>query len=129
MLSGLKQYPRRNSLPVRKPVLQIQPVPIPEAALKLKVNYWRNWTGFGINMNQASFSDNWSGGGVTSIAVGLSFNNKTDYTKGDKNYVSELIFQYGKLKNRDQMQRKTNDRIFWDNKVSLKLSKSWNFFG
>ncbi|WP_207429288.1 DUF3078 domain-containing protein [Pedobacter sp. SYSU D00535] len=128
-LSGLKQYPKKNTLPVRKPVLQLQPVEIPESELKLKVNYWRNWSTFGINMNQAAFSDNWSGGGVNSIAVGLMFNHKTDYTKDEKNYVSELIFQYGKLKNRDQLQRKTNDRIFWDNKVALKLSKSWYFFG
>jgi len=128
-LSGLRQYPKKGGLPVRKPVLQLQQVPIPESQLNLKVNYWRNWASFGVNMNQAAFSDNWSGGGVNSIAVGLLFNYKTDYTKGDKNYVSEVILQYGKLKNRDQMQRKTNDRIFWDNKVSLKLSKSWNFFG
>jgi len=128
-ISGLKLYPKKNSLPVRKPILNLHPVQISDADLKLKVNYWRNWTSFGINMNQASFSDNWSGGGVNSIAIGTLFNYKTDYTKGDKNYVSELILQYGKLKNRGQLQRKTNDRIFWDNKVALKLSKSWYFFG
>lgn len=128
-VSLLKLYPKKNPLPVRRPVLQLQTVQMPEADLKLKVNYWRNWVSFGININQAAFSDNWSGGGVNSIAVGTLFNYKTDYTKDYKNYVSELILQYGKLKNRDQMQRKTNDRIFWDNKIGLKLSKNWNFFG
>lgn len=128
-LSSLKLYPKKNPLPARRPVLQLQAVQIPEADLKLKVNYWRNWVSFGINVNQAAFSDNWSGGGVNSVAVGTQFNYKTDYTRDYKNYVSELILQYGKLKNRDQMQRKTNDRIFWDNKVGLKLSTNWNFFG
>lgn len=128
-LTGLRLYPKKNSLPVRKPVLQLEPVKISQADLDLKVNYWRHWVSFGINMNQAAFSDNWSGGGVNSIAIGTLFNFKTDYTKGDKNYVSELILQYGKLKNRGQLQRKTNDRIFWDNKVGLKLSRNWYFFG
>lgn len=128
-LDDLKQYPKKNILPVRRPVLQLMPVQIPDSELELKVNYWRSWTSFGINMNQAAFSDNWSGGGVNSIAFGAQVNYKADYTKKDKNYVSELIFQYGKLKNRGQLQRKTNDRIYWDNKVSLKLSKNWSFFG
>ena len=128
-LEDLLQYPKKNSLPVRKPIMQIQPVEIPVIGLDLKVNYWRNWMTFGINVNQASFTNNWSGGGVNSIAFGTNFNFKTDYTKENINYVSEVIFQYGKLKNKNQLERKTNDRVFWDNKVSLKLSKNWNFFG
>ncbi|MGX5688596.1 DUF3078 family protein [Arcticibacter tournemirensis] len=128
-LNNLREYPKKNSLPVRRPVLQLQPVQLPESQLNLKVNYWRNWVTFGVNMNQASFSNNWKGGGVNSIAIGTTFNYKTDYTKGDKNYVSEVILQYGKIKNKGQLQRKSNDRIYWDNKVGLKLSPSWNFFG
>ncbi len=128
-LNSLRQYPRKNSLPVRQPVLQLQPVEVSVSDLALKVNYWKYWVTFGINLNQASFSDNWSGGGVNSLALGSTFNFKTDYTKGDKNYVSEVILQYGKMKNKDQLERKTTDRLFWDNKVGLKLSKNWNFFG
>ncbi|WP_423148640.1 DUF3078 domain-containing protein [Rubrolithibacter danxiaensis] len=128
-LSNLRQYPKKNALPVRQPVLQIVPVQIPEKELDIKVNYWKNWIAFGINLNQAAFSNNWSGGGVNSIALGTNFNYKVDYTKEDRNYVSEVVLQYGKLKNRDQLERKTNDRIFWDNKLALKVSKNWNFFG
>lgn len=128
-LSDLRLYPSKKPLPVRRPILQLQPVEIADSPLDLKVNYWRNWVSFGVNVNQAAFSDNWSGGGVNSMAVGTTFNYKTDYTKGDKNYVSEVIFQYGKIKNKGQLQRKTNDRLYWDNKVSLKLSKNWSFFG
>ena len=127
-LKELRQYPRKNSLPVRKPILLLEPVELKSDSLELKVNYWRNWMSFGVNFNQASFSNNWSSGGVNSLALGTAFGFKTDYTKGDKNFVSELIMQYGKQKNRDQLERKTADRIFWDNKVGLKLSRSWNFF-
>lgn len=128
-LKELKEYPRKNSLPVRKPIILLEPVDLPSDSLELKVNYWRNWISFGVNFNQASFSNNWSSGGVNLLALGTLFGYKTDYTKGDKNFVSELLLQYGKQKNKDQLERKTSDRIFWDNKVGLKLSRSWNFFG
>ena len=128
-LKELKEYPRKNSLPVRKPIILLEPVDLPSDSLELKVNYWRNWISFGVNFNQASFSNNWSSGGVNLLALGTLFGYKTDYTKGDKNFVSELLLQYGKQKNKDQLERKTADRIFWDNKVGLKLSRSWNFFG
>ena len=127
-LKELRQYPRKNSLPVRKPIILLEPVTLASDSLELKVNYWRNWIAFGINFNQASFSNNWSSGGVNSLALGTNFGYKADYTKGDKNFVSELILQYGKQRNKDQLERKTADRIFWDNKVGLKLSRSWNFF-
>jgi hypothetical protein len=130
ILQNLKQFPRKNTLSVRRPVLFPEIVKLSDASsLDLKVNYWRSLTAFGLNVNQASFSDNWGAGGVNSLALGGQISYKTDYTKEDKNFVSELILQYGKLKNRNQMARKTADRIFWDNKVALKLSQSWYFFG
>lgn len=130
LLKDLKQYPRKNTLPVRRPIIFPETVRLPEAEmLELSINYWRTWTSFGVNVNQAAFSENWGGGGVNSLALGGQYTYKTDYTKGDKNFVSDLILQYGKLKNKDQLSRKTADRIFWDNKVALKLSKSWYFFG
>lgn len=130
LIKSLKQNPKKNILPVRRPVLfpeVINPSPIPD--LKVKVNHWRNLTLFGINVNQAAFSDNWGAGGVNSLALGGQFSYKTDYTREEKNFASELILQYGKVKNKDQLARKSADRIFWDNKVALKLSKSWYFFG
>ena len=39
------------------------------------------------------------------------------------------MLQYGKIKNKNQLQKKNNDRIFWDNKAALQLSKNWYFFG
>ena len=130
ILKELKLYPRKNTLPVRRPVINSETVFLSAASnLDLKVNYWRNYTSIGLNINQASFSDNWSAGGVNSLALGGLFSYKTDYNKDDKNFASELILQYGKLNNKGQLSRKTFDRIFWDNKVALKLSRAWYFFG
>lgn len=127
-LHQLREYPKRTALPVRRPVLLTQMAQIPDTRLSLKVNYWRNWVTVGINLNQAAFSDNWKGGGVNSVALGGNFDWKADYTKNDFNYVSEVIFDYGKVKNKNQLQKKSADRIYWDNKVGLKFSKNWSFF-
>ncbi|WP_134087683.1 DUF3078 domain-containing protein [Olivibacter sp. XZL3] len=127
-LNDLRQAPPKNSLPVRSPQMSIHDVEVQDPNLNLKVNYWRNWTAFGINANQASFSDNWQNGGVNSIAVGLTFNTKFDYTRENKNFTSELDLKYGKVKNRDQLARKANDRILWDNKYAIKFAKKWSFF-
>src|SRR5690606_28082694 len=127
-LDRLRQAPPKESLPVKIPELEVQEVEIPQSTLNLKVDYWRTWTSFGINANQAFFSENWNGGGVNSISIGGTFDRKSTYSKDDKNFTTQLILKYGMLKNKDQLARKSNDRIFWDNKAALKLSKSWSLF-
>lgn len=120
---------KRSPLPSRILPLSFEPVKLRPAVVNAKVNYWKTRTSVGININQAQFSDNWKGGGVNSIAVGGLVNWKAEYSKNSYSYVSEVILQYGKIKNKDQLQKKTNDRIFWDNKASFQLSKNWYFFG
>ena len=47
LLKELKQYPRKNTLPVRRPVLFPEVVTLNTASsLDEKVNYWRNLTAF-----------------------------------------------------------------------------------
>jgi len=120
---------KRSPLPSRQGPLNFEPVKIPPFIVNAKVNYWKTKTAIGINVNQAQFSNNWKGGGVNSVAVGGLLNWKAEYNKNNYSYVSEVILQYGKIKNKDQLQKKTNDRIFWDNKASFQLSKNWFFFG
>ena len=120
---------KRSPLPSRQGPLNFEPVNIKPLIVNAKVNYWKTKTNIGINVNQAQFSDNWKGGGTNSVAVGGTVNYKAEYNKNNYSYVSEVILQYGKVKNKDQLQKKTNDRIYWDNKASFQLSKSWFFFG
>jgi len=127
--NGLNIKLKRSPLPSRILPLSFEPVKIRPAIVNAKVNYWKTKTAIGININQAQFSDNWKGGGVNSIAVGGLLNWKAEYSKNSYSYVSEVILQYGKIKNKDQLQKKTTDRIFWDNKASFQLSKNWYFFG
>src|SRR5690606_19384343 len=127
-IDELRHKPDSNSLKFEQPELDIRPVALPISALDLKVIYWRHWSSFGINANQSSFSDNWTAGGVNSISVGLLLNHKSDYTRDNTSFVTELMLQYGRQKNKDQQPRKNNDRIFWDNKLSLKVSNHWSLF-
>lgn len=127
-LDDLRQVPKKGALKVDLPPLLLEEVVIPQKTLDLEVSYWRNWTSFGINANQASFSNNWNGGGVNSISVGGLFDHKSEYVRDDKSFVSQISLKYGKVKNKDQSARKSNDRIFWDNKAALKFSKYWSFF-
>lgn len=101
-------------------------VPIPK--LGLDVDYWKHWTKFGINANQASFSDNWNAGGVNSMSLSGLIWHKADYTRDRFNFVSELDMKYGKIRNKGQLSKKNNDRLFWDNKLSYKFTDKWALY-
>ncbi|WP_245770826.1 DUF3078 domain-containing protein [Mucilaginibacter polytrichastri] len=120
---------RRFQLPIIVKPFVIETNLIPVGMLDYKVSYWRKWITFGVNVNQAAFSNSWKGGGVNSLALGGNFDFKTEYNKSPFDYTSELILLYGKSKNKGQTARKTNDRIFFDNKIATQLSKKWYFFG
>jgi hypothetical protein len=125
---GLNIRLKRNPLPSRSLPLSFEPVKIAPIIINAKVNYWKTKTSVNLNVNQASFSDNWKNGGVNSLSIGGLLNNKAEYSKNSYSYVSEVILQYGKIRNKNQLQKKTTDRIYWDNKASFQLSKNWYFF-
>jgi hypothetical protein len=129
VLNKFRIEPRKNAFPTRMRPLQLQAEQVPVTMLDYKVSYWRKWIAFGININQSGFSNNWSGGGTNNFAIGGTFDYKTEYNKAPFNYTSQLILIYGKSRNQGHIARKTNDRIFWDNKIATQLSKSWFFFG
>lgn len=119
---------KRSPLPSRIGALDFNPIKMQPALVEAKVNYWKTKTSVGININQAAFSDNWAGGGVNSLAIGGLVNYKAEYSKESYSYTGEAILQYGKVKNKNQLQKKTTDRIFLDNKAAIQLSKNWYFF-
>lgn len=119
---------KRSPLPSRTGTLNFEPVTLTPAVVQAKINHWKTKAVVSININQASFSNNWQGGGVNSIAIGGLVNHKAEYSKESYSYTSEVILQYGKVKNKDQMQKKNNDRIYWDNKAAIQLSSHWYFF-
>ena len=129
VLNRYRIDPPKNALPVRSRPIIIRPELIPVSPLGYEVSYWRKSLVVGINVNQAAFSNNWSGGGVNSIALGSSFDFKAEYNKQPFDYATELLSIYGVTKNKGQLAHKTNDRLFFDNKIATQLSKHWYFFG
>ncbi|MEM9858070.1 MAG: DUF3078 domain-containing protein, partial [Bacteroidota bacterium] len=90
--------------------------------------YWKKDFRAGISFNQASFSDNWTGGGVNSIGLNAFLNYKANYAKDVHTWDNEIDLAYGVLKNEGQSSRKSLDRVFFDTKYGRKLSDKWSFF-
>lgn len=90
--------------------------------------YWRKKFKFGLNLNQASFTSNWVGGGVNSIGFNSALLYRANYKK-DKNSWDNLIdLAFGISQIQDQGTRKTVDYILLDTKYGRELSSKWNFF-
>jgi hypothetical protein len=83
---------------------------------------------FGANLNQGSFSSNWTGGGVNSIALGLFFNALNEKKKGKNAWRNDFQSQYGIVRNKGQESRKNVDRIFFDTKYNRDLTEKWSLF-
>jgi len=92
------------------------------------VQHWKNVGKFTLNFNQASFSSNWTGGGVNSIGFNSLFNYKANYKKDKHSWDNEIDLAYGILKNQDQSARKSVDQIYLDTKYGRSVSEKWNFF-
>jgi hypothetical protein len=88
---------------------------------------WRK-TEFGINLTQGSFSSNWTGGGVSSVALGAFFNAMSEKRKGKNSWRNDFQSQYGIVKNKSQESRKNLDRIFFDTKYNYELKGPWSLF-
>jgi hypothetical protein len=129
LLNRYRLDPAKNSLPTPTRPIQVSEERIPVQLLDYKVSYWRKSVVFGLNFNQAAFTSNWSAGGISSIALGTNFDFKAEYNKTPFDYTTETNLIYGVAETKGQGSRKTNDRIFLDNKIASQLSKHWYLFG
>jgi hypothetical protein len=89
---------------------------------------WKKSFKAGLNLNQASFSSNWKGGGINSIGLTSLVNFKANYKNGKASWDNEIDLQYGFVRNSGQGFRKTMDRIFIDTKYGYALSKKWDVY-
>jgi len=92
----------------------------------------KNWThafSAGLNFSQAAFSDNWTGGGVNSLAFSTFANGKANYATQKKiTWDNEFQLAYGILQNQGQEDRKSVDKIFVDSRLGYKIAAKWNLF-
>jgi len=90
---------------------------------------WERKLEVGFNLNQASFTSNWKGGGTNNFALGTIVSGNLAYKKEKFSWVNDLQLQYGFQKNQGQSQRKTQDLVFIDSKAGYQLSEKFNAFG
>ena len=90
---------------------------------------WKKKVEFGANLNQGSFSSNWTGGAVNSIAFGAHLNAVLKYQKGRNSWRNDFQAQYGIVRNKGQESRKSVDRLFFDTKYGRDLSEHWSLTG
>jgi len=88
--------------------------------------HWKKSFKVGLNLNQASFSDNWKGGGVNSIGFASLINYKADYQHGKNSWSNQFDMIYGMVRNQGQGYRKTLDRVYFDTKYGRSLSDTWD---
>ncbi|MBL3656682.1 DUF3078 domain-containing protein [Fulvivirga sediminis] len=90
--------------------------------------YWKKDFRGGLSFNQASFSENWQGGGVNSIGLNTNLTYKANYRKDIHSWDNTIDLGYGLVKNEDQGSRKSVDRLFLDTKYGRILNEKWTFF-
>ena len=90
--------------------------------------YWKKSFKGSINFNQASFSKNWTAGGVNSIGLNSLINYKANYLKGKNSWDNEIDLLYGFINNEGQGARKNNDRLYLDTKYGHAISEKWNLY-
>jgi hypothetical protein len=91
-------------------------------------SYWKRSLKIGFNTNQASFSENWKGGGVNSISYLATLSATVDYAKGKTSFNSLLDLQFGAINNKSSGFFKNADRIFFDNKLGHAVAKHWDIY-
>lgn len=96
--------------------------------VKPDTTYWLKSIEGTFAFNQASFSGNWTGGGVNSVAFSSGIFARANYAKEKWTWDNTLDLFYGIVKNQDEDGRKSNDRILIDSKVGMKAGEKWNYF-
>ena len=89
---------------------------------------WKKKLNFAFNLNQASFSTNWMGGGVSSIGLNTIFNYQANYKEGRRSWDNDIDLGFGLVNTSGQGYRKTLDRLYLDTKYGYELSKDWGVF-
>jgi hypothetical protein len=91
-------------------------------------SHWKKSFKGALNLNQAAFSSNWTGGGVNSSGFNASINYKANYQNGKNSWDNSIDLLYGFVNNDGQGFRKTIDRIYLDTKYGHQLSDKWSLY-
>jgi len=90
---------------------------------------WSKAGNIALLFSQASFNDEWTGGGTSNIAANLTGSYDMNYRQGKLTWDNRIMADYGVTKLKDQkFSRKTNDRLELNSLVGRQTSDTSNWF-
>ena len=101
-----------------------EPVPAPLPADPL----WRRTLKTGLGFNQSLLSDNWRGGGVSTVGFNALANGKANRKSGPHSFDNEADFLFAFAQTKGLGYRKGQDRLYLDTKYGRALSPEWDMF-
>jgi len=105
-----------------------QTVGTPAAADSARVRYWGTSMKAGLNVNESLLSDNWKGGGASTVGVSALFNGKATYHRERHTWANQADFLFAFQYAKGQGYRKTLDRLWLDTNYGYDLTKKWGLF-
>ena len=89
---------------------------------------WRKSGKTGLGVNGSLLSDNWRGGGVTTIGFNALANLRANRKEGTHSFDNEADFLFAFSQTKGLGYRKGQDRLYLDTKYGRGLSPKWDMF-
>ncbi|MBD2768091.1 DUF3078 domain-containing protein [Hymenobacter sp. BT664] len=89
---------------------------------------WRKSAKTGLGFNEALLSNNWRGGGVSTIGFNALANLRANRQVGVHSFDNESDFLFAFSQTKGLGYRKGQDRLYLDTKYGRALSPHWNMF-
>lgn len=103
--------------------------PAPAApADSARISYWTTSLKAGLNANESLLSDNWKGGGASTLGLSGLFNGKAGYRRDRHTWSNQADFLFAFQYAKGQGYRKTLDRLWLDTNYGYDLTRKWGLF-
>ena len=89
---------------------------------------WRKNLKTGLGFNEALLSDNWRGGGVSSVGLNALFNGRANRKSGPHSFDNEADLLFAFTQTAGLGYRKGQDRLYLDTKYGRALCRRWDMF-
>jgi len=89
---------------------------------------WKGGMEIGFTAAQASFSNNWKGGGVNNLSVLSYINARAKYTQSKHSWENKFNVMYGMIKNQGEDLRKSQDLLLLTSDYNFRISPKFEAF-
>jgi hypothetical protein len=93
----------------------------------LRRKYWTYYTDMTLSFGQGYISENWAGGGESSLSLLSDMKYFINYTKNSLNWENAFRYRVGALKRGKEKLSKNEDKLEVLSKLGVKAFKYWNY--